>query len=57
MSVRVPVGSVSVVCPECLSRKGFDLYEAVTDVGRETARYYAVCLNCGHVIPLKEPPP
>jgi len=50
---RIPVGSVSVVCQNCLSTKGWSLHEAITDVGRPTERYYARCLNCGHVLPLK----
>ena len=50
---KIPVGSVTVVCPNCLSTKGWSLNEAVTDVGRPTERYYAKCLNCGHVLPLK----
>jgi hypothetical protein len=49
----VPIGSVPVVCPECSSKKGYDLYEAITDLGKPTERYYAVCLNCKHVISLK----
>lgn len=49
---KVPLGSVPIACPNCLHKKGYDIYEAVTDVGKPTERYYAVCLNCGHVIPL-----
>jgi hypothetical protein len=50
---NVPTGSVPLKCPECLYKEGWDIYEAVTDVGRSVERFYAVCRHCGHVLPLR----
>ena len=49
----IPVGSVPIICPKCHYREGWDIYEAVTDVGYPTERYYAKCRRCRHSIPLK----
>jgi hypothetical protein len=49
---EVPIGSVPLKCPSCLYREGWDIYEAVTDVGRPVERFYAICRHCGHVLPL-----
>jgi len=51
---EVPIGSVKIRCPSCFYDEGFDLYEAVTDVGYPVNRYYAVCRKCRYVISIGE---
>ena len=50
---KIPIGSVPIFCKECLHSDGWNLHEAVTDIGRPKERYYASCRKCGFVLPLK----